>query len=66
MVFSKVFVVWGSLKTFHSKVLASFADHHYLPCSVISSRCKETVMASFQLEKCVQFPIAPTTWLTHH
>ena len=53
MVFSKVFVGWGSLKTFHSKVLASFADHHYLPCSVISSRCKETVMASFQLKKCV-------------
>ena len=60
----KVFIVWLLLKTLRSKVLASFADHH---CSVTSSQwAKETAMASFQLEECVQLVIAPTTRLTHH
>ena len=51
----KVFVVWVSLKMLRSEVMASFADHCCLPCSVMSSQwTKETEMASFQLKECVQ------------
>ena len=49
------------------KVLASFADHRGLPCSLTSSRwTKEPTMASFQCEECIQLVIASTTRLTHH
>ena len=49
----KVFVVWFSLKTLHSKVLASFADCHCFPRFLTSSRwTKGTAMVSSQREKC--------------
>ena len=63
----KVFVVWLSLKTLCSKVLVSFADHHCLLYSVTSSQwTKETALAYFQLEECVQLMTAPITRLTCH
>ena len=62
----KVCVVWLSLKTLRSKVLASFADRHCLPCFLTRSRwTEETAMASFQREECVLLAIAPTTQPTH-
>ena len=49
----KVLVVWLSLKTLRSRVLASFADHRRLPRSSTTSRwTKETEMASFQHKEC--------------
>ena len=45
----RVFVVWLSLKTLRSNILASFADYHCFPCFLTSSRCtKERAMSSSQ------------------
>ena len=61
----KVFVVWLSLKTLCSKVLASFANRHCLPHFLTKSRrTEETVMGSFKCKECVQLAIEPTTQLT--
>ena len=47
VVFSKVFVMWLSLKMLRSRVLASFAGHCGLPCSLVSFRwTNEIAMAS--------------------
>ena len=47
----KVFVMWLSLKTLRSRVLASFADCHCLPRFLMSSQwTEETAIASFQCE----------------
>ena len=45
----KVYDMWLSLKTLHSKVLASFADHNCLSRFLMTSQwIEETAMASFQ------------------
>ena len=63
----KVFVVWLSLKTLCSRVLASFAGHHRLPCSPVTSRwTKETAVTSFQHEECACLAIAPIIRPTYH
>ena len=47
-----VFTVWLSLKTLCSRVLAPFAGHRCLPCSLTNfQRTNVTAMASFQVEK---------------
>ena len=62
-----VLTVWLSLKTLCSRVLAPFAGHRCLPCSLANFRWpNETTMASFQLEKYIWFVINPTTQLVHH
>jgi hypothetical protein len=70
MVFSrffKVFVVWLSLKTLCSRVLASFTGHRRLSCFLASFRwTMETAMTSFQLEEYVWSAIDPTRQLVHH
>ena len=52
--------VWLSLKTLLSKVMALFAYHYCLPCSLTSSRwTEETALSSFLDEKCVHSSSAP-------
>jgi hypothetical protein len=65
----KVFVVWLSLKTLRSRVMASFAGHRCFlaPCGELSM-FPSTVMAYSQLEGCVWLAIYrlnPTIQLAH-
>ena len=60
----KVLVVWLSLKTLCSKVLTWFSDHNCLAGFMTRSRwTKETAMASFQQDWCVEVVVAPTDLL---
>ena len=63
----QIFNVWLLLKMLCFKVLASFADHRSLPCSLTSSRwTKEPAMASFLGKEYVQLVITSITQLTHY
>ena len=49
-----------------SKVMMTFADHLALLCFLMNSQCtKETAMASFQPEQCIDLAILIITQLTH-
>ena len=63
----QIFNVWLLLKMLCFKVLASFADHHSLPRSLMSTRwTKEPAMASFLGKEYVQLAITSITQLTHY